>query len=440
MITGFGCSIPAIMATRTLQSRTDRLVTIMIIPFMSCGAKLPVYVLLCGAFFSPAMAGNILFGIYLLGIAVGLWTAWVLKSTVLGSDSEPFVMELPPYRWPTIGSVIFQAKAKALMYVKKAGTLILAAVVLIWVAGNYPKNPELDGAFALRISEIQGDSGLLPAEKERLSGELGRMLRSDQLAYSFAGRAGMFMEPVLRPIGFDWRIGIALVTGLAAKEVVVSTMATILCSFSRGGLSRFENNASEGSRIQQGDGFEPYGVCVALSSLHGSTGRDEKRGWPLEAGIALLGLLAYDSLGHVVHRLPDSPAYSVVEGSETAGPSVSTTTRPLSSALVMMSSTGIFMGAGFPSIMVMVTAGLALMCSAITSSQCTRTGSSSEVHARRPLHLGNLEHPSHGPRLPTRRFMGAPHFGQARSVNTGGSFMGSIWRCLPRLSSPLHLG
>jgi len=227
MITGFGCSIPAIMATRTLQSRTDRLVTIMIIPFMSCGAKLPVYVLLCGAFFSPAMAGNILFGIYLLGIAVGLWTAWVLKSTVLGSDSEPFVMELPPYRWPTFGSVIFQAKAKALMYVKKAGTLILAAVVLIWVASNYPRSGELDGAFAVRSTEIQADSGMTMAEKEQLSGELGRMLRSEQLAYSFAGRAGMLMEPVLRPIGFDWRIGIALVTGLAAKEVVVSTMATI---------------------------------------------------------------------------------------------------------------------------------------------------------------------------------------------------------------------
>jgi len=195
------------------------------------------------------MAGNILFGIYLLGIAVGLWTAWVLKSTVLGSDSEPFVMELPPYRWPTIGSVIFQAKAKALMYVKKAGTLILAAVVLIWVAGNYPKNPELDGAFALRISEIQGDSGLLPAEKERLSGELGRMLRSDQLAYSFAGRAGMFMEPVLRPIGFDWRIGIALVTGLAAKEVVVSTMATIYA------LSAEEGSADLKTTLQRDPAF-----------------------------------------------------------------------------------------------------------------------------------------------------------------------------------------
>ncbi len=226
LITGFGCSIPAIMATRTLKSQTDRLVTIMIIPFMSCGAKLPVYVMLSAAFFAPAVAGNVMFGIYFLGIAVGLWTAWLLKSTILKVDSEPFVMELPPYRWPTLSSVLFQAKMKALMYIKKAGTLILSAVIIIWAASNYPHQPALDAALAAETARIAGSS-VSAAEKDARKKVLDVRIKSEQLEYSLAGRAGKVLEPLIRPLGFDWRIGIALVTGLAAKEVVVSTMGTI---------------------------------------------------------------------------------------------------------------------------------------------------------------------------------------------------------------------
>jgi ferrous iron transport protein B len=226
MITGFGCSIPAIMATRTLKSPTDRMVTIMIIPFMSCGAKLPVYVLLTAAFFSPDVAANVMFGIYLLGIVVGLWTALLLKSTVLKSDSEPFVMELPPYRWPTLASVLFQAKVKALMYLKKAGTLILSAVIIIWAISNYPRNEALGGRLAAETARIAASS-MSDAEKKAGQRELDLRIKSEQLEYSLAGRAGKVLEPLIRPLGFDWRIGIALVTGLAAKEVVVSTLGTI---------------------------------------------------------------------------------------------------------------------------------------------------------------------------------------------------------------------
>lgn len=226
MITGFGCSIPAIMATRTLKSRTDRLVTIMIIPFMSCGAKLPVYVLLTAAFFSPDVAANVMFGMYLLGILVGLWTALILKKTVMKSDSEPFVMELPPYRWPTISSVFFQAKIKALMYLKKAGTLILGAVIIIWAISNYPHNSALDTQFAAETARI-AHSGSSDAEQKSLTKALELRTKSEQLEYSIAGRVGKVLEPVIKPIGFDWKIGIALVTGLAAKEVVVSTLGTI---------------------------------------------------------------------------------------------------------------------------------------------------------------------------------------------------------------------
>jgi ferrous iron transport protein B len=226
MVTGFGCSIPAIMATRTLKNRGDRLATIMTIPFMSCGAKLPVYVLLAGAFFPPQTAANVMFGIYALGIAVGLWTAWLLKSTVLKSDSEPFVMELPPYRWPTLSSVLFQARNKAMMYLKKAGTLILGAVMIIWAASNFPHSRQLDKRLAAETASIEAGPSS-PEQKAAAIRELGSRFRAEQLAYSCAGRAGKFLEPLIRPLGFDWRIGIALVTGLAAKEVVVSTLGTI---------------------------------------------------------------------------------------------------------------------------------------------------------------------------------------------------------------------
>jgi len=226
MVTGFGCSIPAIMATRTLKSRTDRLVTIMIIPFMSCGAKLPVYVLLTAAFFPPEVAANIMFGIYLLGIFVGLWTALILKKTVMKSDSEPFVMELPPYRWPTLASVFFQAKVKALMYLKKAGTLILGAVIIIWAVSNYPHNSALDRAYTTESNAI-AKSGISETSKKDLAKSLELRIKSEQLEYSLAGRAGKVLEPMIKPLGFDWKIGIALVTGLAAKEVVVSTLGTI---------------------------------------------------------------------------------------------------------------------------------------------------------------------------------------------------------------------
>jgi ferrous iron transport protein B len=257
MVTGFGCSIPAIMATRTLKSRSDRLATIMAIPFMSCGAKLPVYVLLAGAFFPPAAAANVMFAIYLLGIAVGLWTAWMLKKSVLKSESEPFVMELPPYRWPTMASVIFQAKMKALLYLKKAGTLILGAVILVWAASNFPKSAEIDARLAVEAARIQATASSSEAKRSALL-KAEASAQSAQLEYSAAGRVGKIIEPVIRPLGFDWRIGIALVTGLAAKEVVVSTLGTIV-SIGHAGQA-----ADLTSIVRSDPGFSP---ATALSLM-----------------------------------------------------------------------------------------------------------------------------------------------------------------------------
>ena len=227
MITGFGCSIPAMMATRTLKNKGDRLVTMMIIPFMSCGAKLPVYVLLISAFFKPSIAGNVLFGIYLFGIAVAILSAKLLKSTLFKGESEPFVMELPPYRLPTLKSILIQSKHKAEMYLKKAGTIILAASILIWVASNYPFSESIEKKYSQEISTVKHEQLLNEEEKKFKINALELAQASKQLEYSFSGRAGKLVEPLIRPLGFDWRTGIAIITGLAAKEVVVSTLGTI---------------------------------------------------------------------------------------------------------------------------------------------------------------------------------------------------------------------
>lgn len=197
MLTGFGCSLPAFMACRTLKNKADRITTMLVIPFMSCGAKLPVYMLLIGAFFDSSIAGNVLFGIYMLGVLIALISALILKRALFKGESEPFVMELPPYRLPALKHLLVQMWIKAAMYLKKAGTVILLASVIIWVATSYPQAP-----------------AELPQGKTAIE-------------YSIAGQLGKAVEPVIRPLGFDWKIGVALVTGVAAKEIVVSTLGTI---------------------------------------------------------------------------------------------------------------------------------------------------------------------------------------------------------------------
>jgi len=195
LVTGFGCSVPAYMATRTLKNEKDRLITLFIIGFMSCGAKLPVYVLFAGAFFSPEVAGNVLFYIYIAGALLGLVMAKVLRLTVFKGDDEPFVMEMPKYRLPTLKLIYMIVSQKAWSYLKKAGTFILAATILIWFASNYPK------------SDTQS--------------------QSIQLENSYLGQIGKLSVPFFEPLGFDWKLSVALETGLAAKEVVVATLGIL---------------------------------------------------------------------------------------------------------------------------------------------------------------------------------------------------------------------
>lgn len=201
LITGFGCSVPAFMATRTLKNKGDRLLTLFVINFMSCGARLPVYVLFIGAFFENEKAGNYLFGIYILGAFLGLLAAKFLKMTAFRGIDEPFIMEMPKYRMPNWNLVCQMSLNKAKMYLKKAGTFILLASVLIWFASNFP---------------IQTNA----PEDEKKAAEL-------QVENSYLGQFGKTIEPIFAPLEFDWKLSVSLLSGLAAKEVMISTLGVL---------------------------------------------------------------------------------------------------------------------------------------------------------------------------------------------------------------------
>jgi ferrous iron transport protein B len=218
LVTGFGCSVPAYMAARTLKNERDRLLTLFIIGFMSCGARLPIYVLFVGAFFGAENAGNILFLIYISGAVLGLMAAKVLKIVVFKSEDEPFVMEMPKYRMPSFKLIWHTVSNQAMMYIKKAGTYILAASLLIWIASNYPKDMEFEQTMNTKIEQANTQEEITALENE---------LALYHLENSYLGKIGKFSEPLFTPLGFDWKMSVALETGLAAKEIVVSTLGIL---------------------------------------------------------------------------------------------------------------------------------------------------------------------------------------------------------------------
>ncbi|NDY58134.1 ferrous iron transport protein B [Desulfovibrio sulfodismutans] len=233
-----GCAVPGVMAARTLRSPKERLATILTAPFMACGAKIPVFVLLVGAFF-PQGAGTAMFWITLASWGAALLVARLLRSTVIRGQATPFLMELPPYRIPTLRGVLLHTWERAWQYVKKAGTTILAISVLLWAAMTYPQLPQdvADGyatsrrtlAAALEAAETTAAPGLdgaALADLEARLADIDNKKAEAALRNSLAGRLGTALEDVTRLAGFDWRVNIALLGGIAAKEVIVSTLGT----------------------------------------------------------------------------------------------------------------------------------------------------------------------------------------------------------------------
>ncbi len=218
LVTGFGCSVPAYMAARTLKNEKDRLITLFIIGFMSCGARLPIYVLFAGAFFGQEKAGNILFLIYISGAMLGLFMAKALKTFVFKGDDEPFVMEMPKYRMPSLKLIWHTVYGQAKSYLNKAGTFILAASVMVWFASNYPKNETIEQTYQTKIEQTQN---------KKVQAALDNELQAKLLEQSYLGKIGHASEPFFAPLGFDWKMSVALEAGLAAKEVVVSTLGVL---------------------------------------------------------------------------------------------------------------------------------------------------------------------------------------------------------------------
>lgn len=230
LLIGFGCNVPAIMSTRIIENKNSRLATILITPFMSCSARLPVYLLIIGAFFKE-YAGTVLFLIYLSGIVLAVIVAIILNKFVFVSQEIPFVMELPPYRIPTAVSVLKHMWSKAGQYIKKMGGVILVAVVIIWTLSSYPKNIHLTKDIDSKISAIIADSEI-KTDLEKVDCNIQiKQLEINKKAIvqenSYLGQLGHFIEPAISPLGFDWRMGVALFTGIAAKEIVVSTLSVI---------------------------------------------------------------------------------------------------------------------------------------------------------------------------------------------------------------------
>jgi ferrous iron transport protein B len=226
LLTGFGCGVPAIMATRTLENPKDRIITMLAIPFMSCSARLPVYLLFVSAFFEKHQA-LILLSIYLIGIFMAILTALILKKTKFKNDTGQFVMELPPYRIPTLRNTLLHMWEKAVQYLKKMGTIILVASTIIWMLGYFPQYNEEMEAIDHQIEVVNNDQSLSEESRKNTLAQLEIDKASAQSENSYIGKIGKFIEPFFRPLGFDWKMGVSILSGSAAKEIVVSSLGVL---------------------------------------------------------------------------------------------------------------------------------------------------------------------------------------------------------------------
>ncbi len=227
MLMGFGCNVPAIMAARTLESEKDRILTILITPFMSCSAKLPVYVVLAGAFFGPR-AGSVIFGLYLLGIVLSIITGRIFRSTLLKGVDAPFVMELPPYRMPMAKSLLIHMWDRSKIFLTKMGKIILIGSIVVWSLSNFPQIPgTAEPQARLKAAPIADALASDAGGQADLEAAQRRAEKSAQTEFSFIGRIGRLISPVFEPLGIEWRGGVALLSGFVAKEIVVSTLGVL---------------------------------------------------------------------------------------------------------------------------------------------------------------------------------------------------------------------
>ncbi len=261
MLLGFGCSVPAVMATRTIESERDRLTTIMIIPFMSCGARLPIYALIIPAFFAPQYQALVMWLMYVIGVVVALSGALLLKSTFFKGDGEVFVMELPPYRMPTLRSVLIQMWERAVLYLQRAATLILLASIVMFLITTFPVKQNFSQNYVEQIAQVDSSTVLSEEQRSEQISFLNGQMQSEKLQYTVAGRIGKGLAVVLRPLGFDWRVSSALIGALAAKEIFVAQLGVL---YSIEGADEY----SDSLRVQLRRAYSPLqAFCIMLFCL-----------------------------------------------------------------------------------------------------------------------------------------------------------------------------
>ena len=261
LVMGFGCNVPAIMASRTIESRNSRMITMLVNPLMSCSARLPVYVLLTGAFF-PQAAGTVMLILYTTGILLAVLMARLFKRFLFNKEDVPFVMELPPYRMPTGKSILIHMWEKAKQYLHKMGGVILIASIIIWFLGYFPRNTEKSKSFDRQIAQVE-QSDKTDDEKATEIAHLEHQKAIEHQQDSYIGQIGQAIQPILSPLGFDWKMSVSLMTGMAAKEVVVSTLSILYT-----GESDDEQALTEQlKQDRNADGEPVFTPLVALSFM-----------------------------------------------------------------------------------------------------------------------------------------------------------------------------
>lgn len=289
LLMGFGCNVPAILSTRIIESRRDRLITMLINPFMSCSARLPVYILFISAFF-VSHQGTILFSMYAIGVLLAIGSALLFKKAIFKQPDMPFVMELPPYRTPTLRTILKHMWSRAEQYLRKIGGVILVASIIIWALGYFPRETAEDHTYDARVTTIRDQYSKqilqtqhpgeviarLQAEEETEVNQVLNEKESNRQLNSYIGRLGHFIEPVMRPLGFDWKMSVALLTGVAAKEITVGTLGVLY----QAGDDTDEHSASLITKIQQ-------------QTYHDGPRKGEKVFTPLVAFSFMLFILIY---------------------------------------------------------------------------------------------------------------------------------------------------
>lgn len=269
LMSSFACAIPGVMATRVIENRRDRMVTILVAPLMSCSARLPVYVLLIALFVpadEPMKRGLVLFAMYALGIVVAIPVAWILKKTFFKGETPPFVMELPSYKWPSPRIVLVRVYDRAQAFVTRAGTLIFATTVVVWAAAYFPGDHREADMIQTEIEKIESSGNSVDAARLEQLQEENNLLNGELIESSLLGQLGHAIEPAVKPLGWDWRIGVGAIASFPAREVIIATLGTI---YSLGGDVDEESPGLRGALAgsKWPDGRPVYTTPVALSLM-----------------------------------------------------------------------------------------------------------------------------------------------------------------------------